>query len=260
MIYKAGDDLRQDYLTLQLITIMERIWQDNGLNMCMKPYKAVPTGDEQGMLQVVVNSDTISNIQKAAGGCMGAFKTDPIKNWLDENRPAAVSEEEQIHNFVYSCAGYCVATYVLGIGDRHNDNIMVTKSGNFFHIDFGHFLGNIKKKFGVKRERAPFVFTPDLAYVMGGKDSANFKKFVELTCQSYILLRQNANLFITLFSMMISSGMPELTKEEDIQYLQEAFALDLSDAEAESKMKKLIAESLDSTATKVNFAIHILAH
>ncbi len=39
---------------------------------------------------------------------------------------------------------HTVLVYVQGIGDRHNDNVMVTTSGNLFHIDFGHFLGNKK--------------------------------------------------------------------------------------------------------------------
>ena len=45
------------------------------------------------------------------------------------------------------------------------------------HIDFGHFLGNFKSKFGVKRERVPFVLTDDFIYIItkgGDRTSRDF--------------------------------------------------------------------------------------
>lgn len=123
-------------------------------------------------------------------------------------------------NFLKSCAGYCVATYILGIGDRHSGNIMLTETGHLFHIDFGHFLGNFKMKMGIKRERAPFVFTEEMAFVMGGRDGKLFKKFESYCTEAYNIVRKHGNLLINIFLLMISAGMPELQNSNDIKYLK----------------------------------------
>eukprot|EP01114_Cavostelium_apophysatum_P016118 TRINITY_DN4532_c0_g2_i2.p1 TRINITY_DN4532_c0_g2~~TRINITY_DN4532_c0_g2_i2.p1 ORF type:complete len:1434 (+),score=438.70 TRINITY_DN4532_c0_g2_i2:87-4388(+) len=260
VMFKCGDDLRQDMLTLQMIRFMDKLWQKEGLNLELNPYGCIATGNDEGMIEVVLNSNTVANITRNAGGATAAFRADPIANWIRSNNPKDDQYAKAVDNFILSCAGYCVATYVLGVGDRHNDNVMLTRDGKLFHIDFGHFLGNYKKKFGMKRERAPFVFTPDFAFVMGGRDSKDFMKFVDICCRAYNILRKHANVFINLFAMMLSTGIPELTSVEDISYLREAFSLDATDEKAREKFKNLIYEALTTKTTQLNNAIHILAH
>ena len=59
---------------------------------------------------------------------------------------------------------------------------------------------------------------------------------------------------------MLSTGIPELQSENDIQYLRQALVMDLNEEEAGRHFRKLIMESLDSMSTQVMFVTHIIAH
>ncbi|KAK5873182.1 hypothetical protein PBY51_013816 [Eleginops maclovinus] len=48
VIFKSGDDLRQDMLTLQVIRIMNKIWIQEGLDMRMVIFKCFSTGRGRG--------------------------------------------------------------------------------------------------------------------------------------------------------------------------------------------------------------------
>ncbi|XP_013926231.1 PREDICTED: phosphatidylinositol 4-phosphate 3-kinase C2 domain-containing subunit alpha-like [Thamnophis sirtalis] len=233
VMFKVGEDLRQDMLALQMIKIMDKIWLQEGLDLRMVMFKCLATGKDRGMVELVPASDTLRKIQ-VEYGVTGSFKDKPLAEWLRKYNSTEEEYEKASENFIYSCAGCCVATYVLGICDRHNDNIMLRSTGHMFHIDFGKFLGHAQMFGSFKRDRAPFVLTSDMAYVINGgeKPTIRFQLFVDLCCQAYNLIRKQANLFLNLLSLMMSSGLPELSGIQDLKYVQDALQPQTTDAEA----------------------------
>eukprot|EP00658_Telonema_sp_P-2_P008747 TRINITY_DN13302_c0_g1_i6.p1 TRINITY_DN13302_c0_g1~~TRINITY_DN13302_c0_g1_i6.p1 ORF type:complete len:278 (-),score=54.39 TRINITY_DN13302_c0_g1_i6:87-920(-) len=201
VMFKAGDDLRQDLLTLQMLELMDNVWKASGLNLHLIPYGCVATGEGVGMIEIVLHADTVANITRKDGGAQAAFSDEPLMNWLRKYNRTDPDVERCLWNFVYSTAGSCVATYVLGIGDRHNDNIMLRQDGTLFHIDFGHFLGNYKTKFGIKRETAPFIFTNMYAYMiclLYTSDAADEEDSVDLGGRRIIKKKKNVKKLVEL--------------------------------------------------------------
>ncbi|XP_036188307.1 phosphatidylinositol 4,5-bisphosphate 3-kinase catalytic subunit beta isoform isoform X4 [Myotis myotis] len=261
VMFKNGDDLRQDMLTLQMLRLMDLLWKEAGLDLRMLPYGCLATGDRSGLIEIVSTSETIADIQLNSSNvaAAAAFNKDALLNWLKEYN-SGDDLDRAIEEFTLSCAGYCVASYVLGIGDRHSDNIMVKKNGQLFHIDFGHILGNFKSKFGIKRERVPFILTYDFIHVIQQGKTGNTEKFGRFRqcCEdAYLILRRHGNLFITLFALMLTAGLPELTSVKDIQYLKDSLALGKSEEEALKQFKQKFDEALrESWTTKVNWMAH----
>jgi phosphatidylinositol-4,5-bisphosphate 3-kinase len=253
VLFKAGDDLRMDIVTLQLFKIMQTLWYKNHLNLKMSLYNVISTGDMEGMLEVVTNSATVAQIHKEQGGSLQSFKRNSLKDWI--GKKSNVSIEECHNNFLLTNVAYCCATFVLGIGDRHSDNIMLKKNGELFHIDFGHFLGHFKYKMGIKRERAPFVFTNQFKNVLDSK----YDDFKKKLWEAYKILRDHSDVLVTLLRILICTDIPEL-KEKDIEYLNQSLVLNYNTKEAEKFLDDKLKESVDSWSVPLNFWIHYMAN
>jgi phosphatidylinositol 3-kinase len=132
MMFKTGDDMRQDQLVLQLFSIMDRVLKEVNLDCKFTIYDLIAFTTDDGLLPFVPDSETITAILK---------EDKSITAFLKKNAKDDEDYERILNNYIFSCAGYCTATYLLGIGDRHLENLMITKDGMFFHIDFGFIFG-----------------------------------------------------------------------------------------------------------------------
>ena len=111
---------------------------------------------------------------------------------------------------------FSVITYILGICDRHNDNIMIKQSGHLFHIDFGKFLGDAQMIGNFKRDRTPFILTPDMVFVINGGDkpTQKYHDFVDLCCKAFNIIRKNGNLLLNLFALVSLSFFSKKDNEQ----------------------------------------------
>ena len=253
-IFKNGDDLRQDQLILQIISLMDKLLRRENLDLKLSPYQALATSSKHGFVQFVDAvgiADIIRN--RNYGSILNFFR----KHNPCETGPYGVTAD-CMDNYVKSCAGYCVITYLLGVGDRHLDNLMLTKSGNLVHIDFGFILGRDPKPLPPPMKLSKQMIE---GFGEGGMNSDRYQEFKKECHTAFIILRKNASLILNLFGLMVDANIPDIALEPDkaVKKVEEKFRLELTEEEAVKFMEGLIDKSANDIMAGVMEFVHGVA-
>ena len=238
VMFKYGDDLRQDQLILQMINYMDSLLKNMHLDYEFTTYKTLATSKSDGFVEFVPNSKTIFDIKKEYNNQIKAFYEEISKVNGETNNELY---NKKLESYINSCAGYCVVTYILGIGDRHLENLMIDNNGRLFHIDFGYILGKDPKPMP-----PPIKLCKEMVECMGGKGSKNYEEFQQKCVNAYWVLRDNARVIVNMFYLMIDSGIPELNNIDNLKKLHEKFVPQKNKQEASNYILDNLKESVDA--------------
>jgi len=190
-------DIRKEQIILNTIRTMKLVLlKEEGLDLPIVDYALRPTGAIGGFVEIVPNCISLSELRKTDTG---------ILPWLiEQNEKAQVTAGYLRERFLESCAAYCIITFLLGIGDRHLDNILLRSDGCLFHIDYGFVLGQDPKPVKTPEMR----ITVEMLAALGGRESEAYKRFQALCSRIYNCLRRNVNLFICMLRMFVEADPP----------------------------------------------------
>jgi len=247
IIFKIGDDLRQDQLVIQIITLMDQLLKKENLDLKLTPYRILATSTEAGAFQFIPSMSLAAAVQKHKGSLLAYLRA----NNPDDNAPLGV-RKEAMDTYIKSCAGYCVITYLLGVGDRHLDNLLISPSGAFFHVDFGFILGRDPKPYAPQMK-----LCREMIEGMGGADHPNYLAFKEYSFTAWSTLRKSSNLLLNLFALMKEANIPDIKieREGSVRKVEQRMWLAKGEGEAAREFEKLIEESMgDRLAGVIDWA------
>ena len=183
-----SEDVRKDKLTMIVSKMLQRVC---GNIIDIKTYNVFPIDDSCGWIEMVEKSNTLYDIKYK-------YQT-TIQNYImDLNPNLTVGRIRE--NFIQTCVSSCVLCYVLGVGDRHMENIMVTRNGKLLHIDFSYLLGDDPKRLNIEMK-----ITEDMLNMLGGSASETFNIFKTQCKEAYKKIRLRSSLWYILLTYLVFS-------------------------------------------------------
>lgn len=229
-IFKSGDDLRQDSIMCQIVVIMDKMLKDKGLDLEVISYQIASTGLQHGFVEFIP-SESLDNVLQDR-----QYISKPGKGFNRILRKGdGTLDAKKMEKFVKSTAFYTIMTYIMCIGDRHLDNILITEDGKLFHIDYG-FVGREPKPFAPSMK-----LCPEMIEMMGGKNSGYYADFLEYCIDCFFILRDKYETLLEVVQLMVNKDIPDIT-DETVRKIKSRFHLDI---DGEEKITEILRVELE---------------
>lgn len=234
ILCKPNDDLRKDAKLMEFTTMVDHLlrkdYESEQRKLHIKTYAVIPLNENYGIIEWVENSRTMrdilkvhySNINKGLDiasirkvldkDCdisekAALFKTDILDqyppvlyHWFIENFPDPSSWYDARNNYTRTTAVMSMVGYMLGLGDRHGENLLFNeKDGGILHVDFDCLFEK-----GLELtvpERVPFRLTNNMVDAFGVTGvEGTFRKSCEVTLS---LLRGNETTLMNILESFL---------------------------------------------------------
>lgn len=234
LLCKPKDDLRKDQRLMEFNAMINRSLKKDAESskrrLYIKTYAVTPLNEECGLIEWVDNLKTLREIllnsykQKNVPinysdlrNLLNESVTTPAKlsiftdsiiptfppvfhEWFVEMFPEPGAWFIARLRYTRSCAVMSIVGHVLGLGDRHGENILFEESnGGTFHVDFNCLFD--KGLTFEKPELVPFRLTHNMVDAFGAYGyEGPFRKSCELTLS---ILRQNEDTLMTILETFL---------------------------------------------------------
>ncbi|KAI4487089.1 hypothetical protein M0802_012043 [Mischocyttarus mexicanus] len=243
---KPKDDLRIDFRLMEFNDIVNKYLQKNPVSrqrrLYIRTYSVVPLNEECGLIEWVPNlvglRPILMNTYEEMGIAMHikelkqvlcslndplAKKKDVFLNKLLPRHPPVLSKwfrltfpdpygwYEARTAYIRTTAVMSMVGYILGLGDRHGENILFdSKCGDCVHVDFNCLFN--RGEFLDWAERVPFRLTPNMIDAMG---PLGIEGPFRLACQTTMsVLREQSSTLLSVLTPFVYDPLVSWNKNQ----------------------------------------------
>eukprot|EP00471_Norrisiella_sphaerica_P001667 CAMPEP_0184486164 /NCGR_PEP_ID=MMETSP0113_2-20130426/7700_1 /TAXON_ID=91329 /ORGANISM="Norrisiella sphaerica, Strain BC52" /LENGTH=832 /DNA_ID=CAMNT_0026867913 /DNA_START=841 /DNA_END=3339 /DNA_ORIENTATION=+ len=223
----------------RMMELFNYLWNNSWMHGPELPhalsYAVVPGGENWGFIECIKDVQSVKEFD---------FTT------IEKLNARAIKDskaQQQVNTFLKSVVGGLVAGHVLGLRDRHSDNILISEGYKFYHIDFKHCF-NLQTKV----LDAPSMVIPKGLHRLLVK-MKHWERFLDRCVEAFTVLRRSSEHLIQISQLMFAGQVDPAVIDKS--YIQ-CFWLGVTEQKAKINFRYHVTNLPGSLSSKLKEFVH----